>query len=122
MIRPMGYGRRIGRGVLYAVMLAGLADQAVAEQREPLIVTPLPEADPAAAAITQPRLIFTKLQGSDQQASDADQAIESFSRVISQARLAEQQAIETRCRTARPSADNTADRFAWAVNCRYARH
>jgi hypothetical protein len=118
----MGYRGKIGWGILYTVMLAGIADQAVAEQREPLIVTPLPEADPATAAVTQPRLIFTRLQGSDQQAPDADQAIESFSRVISQARLAEQQAIETRCRTARPTADNAADRFAWAVNCRYARH
>jgi|SRR3954470_8686523 hypothetical protein len=108
----MGYKRNIGRDVFAVALLLGTAEPAVAQPREPLIVT----------ALGEPKLTLTKIRSGDDPESAVDDAIENFGRVIGQARLAEQQAIEAKCRSTRPAPDSATDRFAWAANCRYSRH
>jgi hypothetical protein len=93
-------------------MLLACAAPCAAAPAEPLIVTPLGE----------PKLTLTKVRSGDDPESGVDDAVESFGRVIGQARLAEQQAIEAKCRSTRPAPDSAADRFAWAANCQYIRH
>src|SRR4051812_40928068 len=118
----MGYKRNIRRGALCTAMLLGIAHLSPAAAGEPLIVTLLPEPDPGLVAVPDPKLKLTILRGAEEEQSVLDDAVENFGRAVGEAVLAQQQAIEARCRSAQHLKSNAVDRFAWAANCRYSRH
>ncbi|MFL6761198.1 MAG: hypothetical protein ACJ8EH_01540 [Sphingomicrobium sp.] len=113
----MGFERKVVRMAVAAVLSLGAAP-AVAGS-EPLIVTKL--ADPADANYL-PAASGLRSAGGSRYEDPVDQAVEDFSRAIGQAVVADKQAVQARCRTGPPANASTADRWAWAAGCHYARH
>jgi len=105
----MGFKRKIWQAVLGLALLNIAAAGQAEPEGEPLVVTRLP--DPETHMLTT--------SGTDEDSS-LDARIGDFSRAISQATLADQQAMQARCRAAIPASG--ADRLAWEASCRYRRH
>ena len=117
----MGYKRQITLSALCAAIVVAATAPSFSASREPLIVTPLHNPDPGLAAQLEPQLKLTLLRDGDDERAALDQAIASVGRAIGEAARADQEAIESKCRSGQADAASTADRFAWAANCRYRR-
>ena len=106
----MGYLRTIARsGAPLALVLS--AAVSAAEPAEPLTVTRLPDAE---------KLMLVSAASDNVGQPDGDTG--EFSRAVSEAVRAQQQAIQANCRTAPTKNSSVAVRWAWEAHCRYKRY
>jgi hypothetical protein len=117
----MGFERRLACGMLSAALALSAAPVDARSAKEPLIITPLPDAEAGFVQTGEAKLVVTRSAASEETPS-IDDAMASFGRAIGQAISAEQRAMEEKCRASREVPDSATNRFAWAANCRYSRH
>jgi hypothetical protein len=117
----MGFERRLIRGLLSAALLAVAAPVGARAEKEPLIITPLADAEAGFVRTGEAKLVVTRSAASEETPS-IDDAMASFGRAIGQAIGVEQRAMEEKCRASREVPESATNRFAWAANCRYSRH
>jgi hypothetical protein len=95
----------------------------VAAGGEPLVVTTLPDPDPNFVPPSpEPKHSRRPVQVADA-SSTIDDAMREFGQAIGQASLAQQQAIEERCRANESNQGRPSDeaRMAWEAACNYLR-
>lgn len=114
----MGLKRKFGRAASGLVLLLGTVS-AVSAPAEPLLVTPPSDFGPNLLAPRESEL--NQMWASDGQVPGEDQAIEDFSRAISEAVQLQNQLIEANCRSTRAIPSDGPGRLAWEANCRYQR-
>ncbi|HEX8839594.1 MAG TPA: hypothetical protein VF750_03900 [Sphingomicrobium sp.] len=106
----MGNGKHhIGITAIATVLLLG-SGAASAREQGSLVLVPTSGAElafvpPAAEARVDP----------------TDEAIQNFSRLMSQAAVVQRQQIDASCRAGLPKGVTSEQRFTWAANCHYAR-
>ena len=105
----MGKGTHIRLTAIAAALLLG-AGAASAREHGSLVLVPTSGAELAfVPPVTEARLDPT------------DEAIQNFSRLISEAAAVQKQQIEASCRAGVPKGWTSEQRFTWAANCHYAR-
>lgn len=122
----MGYEKRIGLAAIGAMVL--MAFPAIAAPREPLVVTSLPDPDPNFVPPPREHNLRKRNAAVVDDYPRLDAAMEEFGQALGQAAMAQQQALEERCR-ANESASQAADseplsdekRMAWEAACKYLR-
>jgi len=117
----MGFERKTGR-ILVGLTLLVAGTGAIGASPEPSMVLRLP--DHAANFVPLPEPDLARDTASDQLYDNPSQeaALQEFGRAIGQAVQAQQQVIETRCRSQQAATASAASRWAWQANCSYHRH
>jgi hypothetical protein len=116
----MGFERRLIRGLLSAALLAGAAPAGAQAEKEPLIITPLPDAEAGFVQTGEAKLVVTRSAASEETPS-IDDAMASFGRAIGQAIGVEQQAIQAACKSAEAPESGTPAAYEWRARCSYVR-
>jgi len=115
----MGFERNIVRkGLAFVVVLNALP--ATAAPPEPLVVTRLSDPDPNYVPPPSERTLARRSAEADE-AATISAAMQEFGQALGQAAMAQQRAVEERCRSTDASSASSEDRLAWEAACRYMR-
>ena len=115
----MGFERNIVRkGLAFVVVLNALP--ATAAPPEPLVVTRLSDPDPNYGPPPSERTLARRSAEADE-AATISAAMQEFGQALGQAAMAQQRAVEERCRSTDASSASSEDRLAWEAACRYLR-
>ena len=116
----MGFERRLACGMLSAALALSAAPVDARSAKEPLIITPLPDAEAGFVQTGEAKLVVTRSDASDETPS-IDDAMASFGRAIGQAIGVEQQAIQAACKSAEAPESGTPAAYEWRARCSYVR-
>lgn len=116
----MGFERRLACGMLSAALALSAAPVDARSAKEPLIITPLPDAEAGFVQTGEAKLVVTRSAASDETPS-IDDAMASFGRAIGQAIGVEQQAIQAACKSAEAPESGTPAAYEWRARCSYVR-
>jgi len=108
----MGFKRKMGQAVPVLALLTFAGVAHAAAEREPLVVTSLPDPELHLVAQSSNRPV---------QSAGLDPAMQAFANRISEAATAEQQSVAARCQSFGPIPARGVARAAWESNCRYRR-
>jgi hypothetical protein len=117
----MGFERKIASAALAAASLLSAAPTAAAESHEPLIITPLPEANSGLVDSAEPMLKVVRTRADAGQQPSFEQAMQRLGRAMNQAIRAEQQEMETACKASVRPKPGSAEVYAWGARCSYDR-
>lgn len=116
----MGFERRLACGMLSAALALSAAPVDARSAKEPLIITPLPDAEAGFVQTGEAKLVVTRSAASEETPS-IDDAMASFGRAIGQAIGVEQQAIQAACKSAEAPESGTPAAYEWRARCSYVR-
>lgn len=116
----MGFERRLACGMLSAALALSAAPVDARSAKEPLIITPLPDAEQGFVRTGEAKLVVTRSAASEETPS-IDDAMASFGRAIGQAIGVEQQAIQAACKSAEAPESGTPAAYEWRARCSYVR-
>jgi hypothetical protein len=106
--------------MLSAALALSAAPVDARSAKEPLIITPLPDAEAGFVQTGEAKLVVTRSAASEETPS-IDDAMASFGRAIGQAIGVEQQAIQAACKSAEAPESGTPAAYEWRARCSYVR-
>lgn len=117
----MGFKRKIASAALAALSMAVATPAAAAESREPLIITPVPDAASGLVDSAEPMLQVVLTRAESGQQPSFEQAMQRLGHAMGQAIRAEQQEMESACKASVRPKPGSAEVYAWGARCSYDR-